>query len=172
MQLTNHAMQSNFIGNWNMRCNYLKCGKYARDRELTFLTGSRSFFLEWGCFLLFHLGVLVKIRIRDDEFEDGSFFLRHLFLFFFFLTDFSGSSIGFGFFILILFGCFLFSCFSSKRGYPEAKANISFLPAKWNWICPEAIYMQAFAVLRKGRPRIKGVASALPMSKIIKYVGI
>ena len=62
MQLTNHEMQSNFIRNWNMRCNCLKWGKYARDRELTFLTGSRSFFLEWGCFLLFHLGGLVRIR--------------------------------------------------------------------------------------------------------------
>jgi hypothetical protein len=52
----------------------------------------------------------------DDEFEDGSFLLRHLFLFYFFLTGFFGSSIGFGFFILILFGCFCFSYFSSKRG--------------------------------------------------------
>ena len=107
----------------------------------------------------------------DDEFEDESFLLRHLFLFFFFLIGFSGSSIGFDFFILILFGCFFFSCFSSKRGCPEAKANISFLPAKWNWICPEATYIQAFVVLRKGRPRIKGVSSALPMSKIIKSIG-
>jgi hypothetical protein len=40
--------------------------------------------------------------------------------------------------------------FSSKRGCPEVKANIYFLPAKWNWICPEATYMQAFVVLRKG----------------------
>ena len=90
----------------------------------------------------------------DDEVEDGSLFLHHLFLFFF-LTGFSGSSIGFGFFILILFGCFFFSYFSSKRGCLEVKANISFLPAKWNWICPEATYMQAFAVLRKGWQGLK-----------------
>ena len=108
----------------------------------------------------------------DDEFEDKSFFLRHLFLFFFFLTGFSGSSISFGFFILILFGCFFFTCFSSKRGCPEAKANIYFLLAKWNQICPEATYMQAFVMLRRGRPRIKGVSSALPISKIIKSIGI
>ena len=107
----------------------------------------------------------------DDEFEEGSFFLCYLFLFFFFLTGFSGSLIGFGFFILILFGCFFFSCFSSKRGCLEAKANISFLPAKWNWVCLEATYMQEFVVLRKGWPRIKGVSSALPLSKIIKSVG-
>ena len=107
----------------------------------------------------------------DDEFEEGSLFLRHLFLFFFFLTGFSGSSIGFGFFILILFGCFFFTYFSLKRGCLEAKENISFLLAKWNWISLEATYMQAFAVLRKGRPRIKGVSSALPMSKIIKSIG-
>ena len=102
----------------------------------------------------------------DDEFEVRSFFLCHLFLFFF-LIGFSGSSIGFGFFILILFGCFFFFYFSSKRGCPEAKANISFLPAKWSWICPKATYMQAFVVLRKGRPSIKGVSLSLPMSKII-----
>ena len=98
----------------------------------------------------------------DDNVEDGSFFLRHLFLFFFFLIGFSGFSIGFGFFILILFRCFLFSYFSLKRGCPKAKANISFLPAKWNWICPETTYMQAFAVLRKGWPRIKGVSCNTP----------
>ena len=89
----------------------------------------------------------------DDKFENGSFFLHQLFLFFFFLTGFSGSSIGFGFFILILFGCFFFFYFLSKRGCPEVKENISFLLAKWNWICPEATYMQAFVVLRKGQPR-------------------
>jgi hypothetical protein len=87
------------------------------------------------------------------------------------LIGFFGSSIGFGFFILILFGSFFFTCFSSKRGCPAAKANISFLLAKWNWICPEDTYMQAFVVLRKGQPRIKCVSSALPMSKIVKYVG-
>jgi hypothetical protein len=32
--------------------------------------------------------------------------------------------------------------FSSKRGCPEVKANIYFLPAKWNWICPEATYIR------------------------------
>ena len=109
--------------------------------------------------------------LGDGNVADGSFFLHHLFLFLF-LIGFYGSSIGFGFFILILFvGCFFFSYFSSKRGCPEAKANISFLPAKWNQIRPEATYMQVFVVLRKGRPRIKGVSSALPMSKIIKSVG-
>jgi hypothetical protein len=87
------------------------------------------------------------------------------------LTGFFGSSISFGFFILILIGCFFFSYFSSKRGCPEAKANISFLLTKWNWIYPEATYMQAFAVLRKGRLRIKGVSSALSMSNIIKSIG-
>ena len=147
----------------------MKCGKYARDRKLTFLTDSRLFFLERGCFLLFHLGGLV--RSGDDEFEEESFFLLHLFLLFFFLTGFFGSSIDFGFFILILFGCFFFSYFSSKRGCPEAKANISFLPAKWNWICPEATYMQAFAVLKEGQPRIKGVSLSFLMSKIMKSVG-
>jgi hypothetical protein len=47
------------------------------------------------------------------------------------LTGFLGSSIGFGFFALILFfGWFFFTCFSSKRGCPEEKANISFFHAK------------------------------------------
>ena len=127
----------------------LKCGKYARDRELTCLMGSRLFFLGRGVSSCSTSEALSGLG--DNKFEDRSFFLRHLFLFFFFLTGFSGSSIGFGFFILILFvGCFFFSYFSSKRGCPEAKANISFLLAKWNWICPEATYMQAFVVLRKG----------------------
>ena len=169
MQLTNHAMQSNFIGNWNMRCNYLKCGNMQGIENIPFWWAQGHSSLSRAvssCFTSESLS-----GSGDDEFEDGSFFLCHLFLFFFFLIGFSGSSIGFGFFILILFGCFLFSRFSSKRGYPEAKANISFLPTKWNWICPEATYMQAFAVLRKGQPRIKGVSSMLPMSKIIKSVG-
>jgi hypothetical protein len=54
------------------------------------------------------------------------------------LTGFSGSSIGFGFFILILFGCFFFSYFSSKRGCLEAKANISFLLAKMDLDLPRS----------------------------------
>ena len=82
----------------------------------------------------------------DDDVEDRSFFLRHLFLFFF-LVGFFGSSIGFGFFILILFRCFFFSYFSSKRGCLEAKANISFLLAKWNWICPRShIYASIYSI--------------------------
>jgi hypothetical protein len=99
-----------------------------RDRELTFLSGSRSFVLGRRCFLFSTSKALSGSG--DDELEDGSFFLCHLFLFFF-LTGFSDSSISFGFFILILFRWhFFFSYFSSKRGCPEANANISFLPAK------------------------------------------
>jgi hypothetical protein len=46
----------------------------------------------------------------------------------------------------------------------RGKSKYFFFPVKWNWICPQATYMQAFAVLRKGWPRIKGVSSALPLS--------
>jgi hypothetical protein len=34
---------------------------------------------------------LSGLGLGDDEFEEGSFFLRHLFLFFFFLIGFLGS---------------------------------------------------------------------------------
>jgi hypothetical protein len=65
----------------------------------------------------------------DDDADEGSFFLCHVLPSFVrSLTGFSISSVGFGFFALVLlFGC---TYFSSKMGFLEAKANISFFPAK------------------------------------------
>jgi hypothetical protein len=152
-------MQCKFIGKFKYEMQLLKCNKYARDRKLTFVIDSRLFFLEWECFLLFHLRGLVRIRgwrIWGRIFLFTSSFsillLDRLLQFFNRLWFLHLDSLR----MLLLF------LFLIKEGCPEEKANVSFFLAKWNWICPEATYMQAFAVLRKGRPRIKGVSLSFP----------
>ena len=105
--------KANSYWNFKYEMQLLECDKYARDRKLTFLWAQGHSSLSGGVSSCSTSEALSGSG--DDDVEDGSFFLRHLFLLFFFLIDFSGSSVGFGFFILILFGCFFFSCFSSKR---------------------------------------------------------
>jgi len=53
------------------------------------------------------------IGLGDDDVDDVSFFLCHVPLGFgLFLPGSSFSSIGFGFLVLLFFGCFFRSCFS------------------------------------------------------------
>ena len=54
--------KANFYWKFKYEMQLLKYDKYARDRKLSFWMVSRLFFLEWGCFLLFHLEGLVRIR--------------------------------------------------------------------------------------------------------------
>ena len=61
--------------------------------------------------------------------------------------------------------------FLMKDRFSEAKAKVSFLPSKWNWMRPDATYIQALAVLRKGWPRMRGVSLSFLMSNITKSVG-
>ena len=140
----------------------------ARKRKLTFVSGSRSFVLGQRCFLLFHHRGLVRIR--------GWRIWGRVFLF---MPSFSILLLGrlLWFFNWLWFlhldslRMLLLFLFLIKEGLSRGKSKYFFSSSKMELDLPRSHIYASICSIKERMTRIKGVSSALLMSKIIKSIG-